>query len=116
MRCLLAGAAVLALVGLAAVVNTHPLKADAGIPASRAEPGLIWRYGSQTLTLTDSPCPFEEIAQELETEGIPPARAYVVVQGERRNTGCWAADLGGDVMTRAVNGPDGVVPLDWFRG
>lgn len=85
-------------------------------PPQRAEPGLVWRYGTMALTLTDRPCPFEDAALYLEQEGIPPARAYIAVQGDRRSTGCWVAGMDGDVMTMKPDDQEhGTIPLERFE-
>jgi len=74
----------------------------------------VWRSGTSTLRLTEEACPFRELAVDLEYEGIPPARAYLVDQGSRRSIGCWAPDIDGDVITREPDGLAGMIPMDWF--
>lgn len=84
--------------------------------ATDAVPGLVWRSGTATLTLMDRDCPFAELALQLETEAIAPARAYVVEQRGRKSIGCWAKDVGGDVTTMEPGRDDvGQIPIDWFR-
>lgn len=84
-------------------------------PPDRAEPGLVWRNGTMALTLTAEPCHIEDATLYLEQEGIPPARRYVVTQGSRSYSACWAADISGDIMTMdAVAQEPGTIPLDWF--
>lgn len=115
MLCAVAAAFALAIFGPLAfsVSQEHPAAAPAR-PAA-AQPGLVWRSGGMALLLTDRPCPFEEIAAELEAEGIPPARAYAAQQGERRSTGCWVRNLDGDAVTRRPDGELGTIPKEWFR-
>ena len=84
-------------------------------PPTDAVPGLVWRSGTATLRLMDGPCPSPEFAQTLETEGVTKARAYEVVQGSRRYTGCWTKDIGGDVLTLEPGRDIGSIPIDWFR-
>lgn len=81
-------------------------------PAS-ADP--VYRQGSYSVTLLETPCPWPEFVAELEHEGIPPARLVLVQSGERRYSGCWAKDLSGDVMLRDTAGGDRVLPGDGFR-
>lgn len=76
-----------------------PVKAG-GPPA----PGMVYHYGSYTFALTDKPCPFPELAEELESDGIPPARVGIATSGDQSISRCWVADMGKDVMTL---GPDG---------
>ncbi len=76
---------------------------------------LAWRNGTLTLYLTEQPCQFKAFSNDLEEVGIPPARASVVVQtGRPTLPGCWAPDMGGDVLTRDAGGNDGMVPANWF--
>ena len=116
MRALLAAALALPTVVVIALNARAPVDAAPDTTApKKAAAGLVWRSGGMVLLLTDVPCPFEEFRDELESEGIPPARAYVVTQAGRAVTGCWAADIGGDVMTRRLDGEPGTIPLAWFR-
>jgi hypothetical protein len=89
--------------------------ASDGARPKEAVPGLVWRSGTVTLKLTDRPCPSAEFADALEQEGVGKARAYDVVQGSRRYTGCWTRDDGGDVVTMEPGRDIGSIPLDWFR-
>lgn len=111
--------AAVALLTLAADLTFWTSKAGGGHPPAAApasaRAGLVWRSGGMVLRLTDHACPFEEMALLLETDGVPPARAYVVTQGEHKATGCWARDIGGDVLTRSPSGQEGTIPLDWFK-
>lgn len=111
--------AVLALIGLAlASILAAGLILALEAPAAAAPAGpmqLVYRQGTYSYRLTDDPCPSEEFALELETEGIPPARAAVITSGNRRSIGCWAKDIGGDVMTRQFNAVPGTLPIDGFK-
>lgn len=91
----------------------QPAKAEAR--PERAVPGLVWRSGTATLRLTDRRCPFEELSTQLEVEGVSSALAYEVQQGARKHTGCWAKDVGGDVITLEPGQELGQIPIDWFR-
>jgi hypothetical protein len=119
MRILIAtvAASVLAAAAAAGVaLHSVPAKSSAPGPAiERATAGLVWHSGSVALRLTDRPCPFEELSVQLETEGVSPARAYVVQQGKHRTTGCWSQDLGGDVVTMEPGRELGQIPIAWFR-
>jgi hypothetical protein len=118
MRVALLAAAAIAVLAIDLAVlapdRVEPKSQPRAKPAA-AVPGLVWRSGSMSLTLTDRPCPFEEMAAELEVEGVPPARAYVATQGARKASGCWARDMGGDILTRTPGGDEGTIPLDWFQ-
>lgn len=98
-----------------AAATPVPVAASAGVPPKEAVPGLVWRSGSVMLKLTDRPCPSAEFTSTLESEGVGQARAYDVVQGSRRYSGCWAKDDGGDVVTMEPGRDIGSIPLDWFR-
>lgn len=90
--------------------------APAVAPPDRAVPGLVWTSGTMALRLTDEPCHIEDATLHLEQEGIPPARRYVVTQGSRSYSGCWVADIAGDVMTMDHDDQEhGTIPLDWFQ-
>lgn len=125
MRILIASVAAMTMAAAAAAamaLHAPPAKlvqrAPAANPAqmpSDAVPGLVWRSGSATLRLTDRPCASEEFTRVLETEGVTQARAYDVVQGSKRYSGCWSKDIGGDVVTMEPGRDIGQIPLDWFR-
>jgi len=124
MRILIASAAAMTMAAAAAAamaLHAPPAKppqrvqASAGVVATDAAPGLVWRSGSATLRLTDRPCASEEFTRALETEGVTTARAYDVVQGSKRYSGCWTKDIGGDVVTMEPGRDIGQIPLDWFR-
>lgn len=83
--------------------------------AIKAVPGLVWHSGTVTLRLTDRPCPFNDLAVQLDAEGTGPVRAYVVQQGSRQVIGCWSKDAGGDVMTLEPGRELGQIPVTWFR-
>jgi len=98
-----------------AVPSSHSaLAVDPG-PQPPNNGALVWRSGTVTLRLTEEDCPYRELAADLECEGIPPAKAYVVDQESRRTIGCWTSDRDGDVITREPNGMAGTIPIDWFR-
>lgn len=100
---------------IAAGVIIRMEEAPAAAPAPVTTGELVYRQGTYSYRLTDEPCPFEEFALELEAEGIPPARMAAITSGSRRFTGCWAKDIGGDVMTRQFNVEPGTLPLDGFK-
>lgn len=95
--------------------SPQPAKFEAGSTPVDAVPGLVWRSGSATLKLSGRPCPSEELARPLENEGVSGARAYDVVQGSKRYTGCWAKDVAGDVLTMEPGREIGSIPIGWFR-
>ncbi len=107
---------VLAVASVAAAMAILP-----GGPPARAQGAgtgdrMVWRSGTSTIQLTDQPCPFAEFSSELEEWGIPPARAFELVQTGRPTVpGCWIPDYWGDVLTRDISGHGGMVPADWFR-
>ncbi|NML44565.1 hypothetical protein HHL11_12435 [Ramlibacter sp. G-1-2-2] len=126
MRILIASAAAMTMAAAAAAamalhapparpLQRAPAAANPAQMPSDAVPGLVWRSGSATLRLTDRPCASEEFTRALETEGVTKARAYDVVQGSRRYSGCWSKDIGGDVVTMEPGRDIGQIPLDWFR-
>jgi hypothetical protein len=82
---------------------------------SDATPGLVWRSGSATLTLTGRPCPNEDLSRSLVGEGVGEPRAYEVSQGTRRYIGCWTKDVGGDVVTAEPGREVGSIPIEWFQ-
>jgi hypothetical protein len=84
-------------------------------PETQALGELVYRRGTFSLRLTNRPCPVDEFVLELESEGVPPALAFVTTQGDRRHLGCWAKDIGGDVMTRQAGAEPGTIPIDWFQ-
>lgn len=90
-------------------------QAPAGIVATDAVPGIVWRSGTATLRLTDRPCPSEDLTLAVETEGVTKARAYEVQQGSRHYTGCWTKDISGDVVTMEPGRDVGSIPIGWFR-
>jgi hypothetical protein len=99
---------------LGAVSISRPEKPQ---PATAAAPTVLtYRYGSFVMRLGDEPCPFEELDAMLTSEGVPPAKAYRELQrdGRWRMPGCWATDIGGDVMTRDTAGGEGTIPKDWL--
>jgi hypothetical protein len=109
-----AAAAALALHSPPAKLSQRTVASEAAAPTD-AVPGLVWRSGSATLRLTDQPCPNEEFTRTLESEGVTKPRAYEVTQGSRRYTGCWAKDVGGDVVTMEPGRDIGEIPIAWFR-
>lgn len=84
-------------------------------PPTDAVPGLVWRSGTAALRLTDRPCPSEDFTHTLEGEGVTTPRAYEVMQGTRRYSGCWSKDIGGDVLTMEAGRDIGTIPIGWFR-
>lgn len=75
---------------------------------------LVYRFGTYSFELTDRPCPFPELAEGLEGEGIPPARAAISTSGGQAMTACWVRDVDGDVMTADLAGPGGTLPKEGF--
>lgn len=92
-----------------------PVRGAEGVRPAEAVPGLVWRSGSATLRLTDRPCPSDELAEALESEGVAKPRAYEVTQGSRHYTGCWTKDVGGDVVTIEPGREVGSIPIGWFQ-
>lgn len=88
------------------------------IPVERpdaAAPGLVWTFGTYTIVLTEEACPFDDVKNVIETEGIGPASAYRATQsGKTIIGGCWVRDVGGDVMTMTQTGAISSIPLEWF--
>ena len=124
MRVLIASAAAMTLAAAAAAalaLHSPPSKAPQRPAASGAfstgdaAPGMVWRSGTVSLRLTDRPCPSEDLARALETEGVTKARAYELTQKSQRVTGCWSKDLGGDVLTLEEGREIGTIPVGWFR-
>lgn len=77
---------------------------------------LVWRTGTMALRLTDESCPFDEERDQLELEGVPPAKRYIVTQAGRKRSGCYVKDMGGDVLTLEPAGREvGTIPMEWFR-
>lgn len=88
---------VLASLGLAFVVTLE-------LSSAKLEPQLeelAYRRGSFALRFTEEPCPYDEIAEQLNNEGIPPAKAYreLLADGRWALPGCWVRDISNDVMT-----------------
>jgi hypothetical protein len=111
-------ALVAAAVKIAFAVHQPPAH-GAEVPPVAAGTGgsnLVWRTGTMVLRLTDEDCPFTEERDQLEAEGIPPAKRYVVTQAGRKRSGCYVKDMGGDVLTLEPDGREvGTIPIDWFR-
>lgn len=84
---------------------------------AQATPDLVYRQGTMALRLTQEPCAYREIEEILENEGIPPVKAYVMVQEGRPTVrGCWApAAYDDEVLTQDMNGGDSFIPLSWFK-
>lgn len=76
----------------------------------------VYRSGSFILRLTQEECPFEELDTDLTNRGIPPARAYrtLTKDGRWAMPGCWAKDMGGDILTADTAGAEGFIPQDWL--
>lgn len=116
-------AVILSLAGIAALVGTLHFAAGGKppkpieLPATKAEPGIVWRSGGAVIQLLDSPCRVDSWREELEEVGIPPARAYELTQGGKKLGGCWAPDPVGDVILRdASSHPDDLpTPVGWFK-
>lgn len=103
-------AALVTLLLAACAAEDQPVR-----PAAEGTGDLVYRFGTYSVRLTDMPCPFEDFIEELEAEGIPPARAAVITSGQRRHTGCWVRDMSGDVMMRQADAELGVLPAEGFR-
>lgn len=105
---------ILLVAGLLGVVLWQPVPAALPAPATGA---LVWRNGTFAMKLGDEPCPFEELDEALTERGVPPVKAYRELQRDGRWSmpGCWAKDMGGDVVTMDTAGGEGFVPIDWFN-
>lgn len=106
------------IAGLVLLVIMAVESLSAAPPTAEAEAtsDLVWRNGSMTLRLTDRPCGFQALADDLNENGVPPAKALVIMQeGRPRVPGCWALDMDGDVLLRDVSGQDGFAPMSWFK-
>lgn len=105
-------------VGAALWFGTRSAPAPAAPVVSTAPPGpgMVYRFGTYALALTDRTCPDDEMSSILESEGIPPARATVVTSGARRYSGCWALNIDGDVLSLDVlSAESGTLPKEGFR-
>ena len=117
------GLLVSALVGLACAVLAADLVTLAEVPKTAPMPQagrgeMVWRSGSYVVRLTDEPCRFADFREQLEDEGIPPARAFMATQAGRPTVaGCWAHDIAGDVILRdPTSSPDALpVSIRWFE-
>lgn len=108
----LGGLLVLALDMMALI---QPAAANVPPPAAVATGPLTYRSGTFTLRLTEQPCPFPELREPLEEEGIPPARVYETTSIGRKGAGCYTHDMQGDVLTLDLGGQDAFLPLKWFK-
>ena len=109
-------AGILAAIGLALLAGRqgNPLPAPSAIAATG---DLVYRSGTYSVRLTDEPCPYEEITSTLDSEGIPPAKAYreLLSDGRWALPGCWARDIGGDVMTMdTASNERKTIPKEWL--
>lgn len=110
-----AAAAAMALHAPPAKAPAQRIAATEAAPPTDAVPGLVWRSGTAALRLTDRPCASEDFTRTLESEGVTTPRAYEVLQGSRRYSGCWSKDIGGDVLTMEAGRDIGTIPIGWFR-
>lgn len=117
MRRLIMLLVVLALAITGAIVGPLVFSADANrAPAVARSGDLEWRNGTYSVRLTELPCHFYELADELAADdGIPPAKGAVVMLGARGVSACWMKDIGGDVMIKDMTGYTGMVPMEWFK-
>jgi hypothetical protein len=127
MRVMIATAATITLAAATAAamaLHSPPARQTHGAPAAikvadmapaDAVPGLVWHSGSATLRLTDRPCASDELANQLDGEGVMKALAYEVTQGSRHYSGCWTKDVSGDVVTAEPGRDIGSIPVAWFR-
>lgn len=108
-----------AVVALGAWLLLPAEPAPAVTPAASHElpgPGMVYRFGTFAVALTDRTCPDDEASSILENEGIPPALAMVVTSGSRRWSGCWTRNIDGDVMTLDPTSTEtGTLPRERFR-
>jgi hypothetical protein len=76
----------------------------------------VYRSGSFIMRLTGEECPFEELDTDLTNRGIPPVKAYrtLTKDGRWAMPGCWAKDMGGDILTVDTAGGEGFIPKDWL--
>lgn len=114
-------AGILAAIGLALLAGLLWFIA-ASQPAAKAPETntaeLAYRRGSFVLKLTDEPCPYEEIGAVLDSEAIPPAKAYreLLSDGRWALPGCWAKDISGDVMTMDTASDERkTLPKEWLN-
>lgn len=110
-----AGLAALGLILLAGFLWLAAADRPAAQASNTAE--LAYRRGSFVLRLTDEPCPYEEITSTLDREGIPPAKAYreLLNDGRWALPGCWARDIGDDVMTMDTASDERkTIPKEWL--
>lgn len=107
--------AALATITASLIAMSRPADAMPAPPARVATGPLTYRSGTFTLQLTERACPFPELVQVLEDEGVPPARVYETMEPGRRGAGCYAFDIQGDVMTLDLGGQEGSLPIGWFR-
>jgi hypothetical protein len=115
MRFTVLASTVLVLAMGGALAELHVLLRVEPPTAAQGGEQRVWRSGTSVLRLTEQACPFRELAEDLEHYGVPPARSYVVQQKGKEVLGCWAPDMGGDVLTREPTGLAGFIPADWFR-
>lgn len=113
--CMLLITAALATLTASLIAMSEPVDAMPAPPAPVATGPLTYRQGTYTLRLTERACPFPELVQVLEDEGVPPALVYEVQEMGRASAGCYAFDIQGDVMTLDLGGQEGMLPIGWFR-
>lgn len=84
-------------------------------PMVAASGDLEYRQGTYRVRLIEQPCPFYDVAEQLEAEGVPPAKRAAVTTGSRTHTACWIPDGTGEIMTLDQDGKGGTLPQEWFR-
>ena len=117
MRAILAAGMLLVLAALG-VYGTWSATLPAR-PAAAAAPAnggaLVYRQGTFSVRLAELPCPFYEVREALEAEGVPPAKWAFITEGGRVHTGCWAPDGTGEILTQDQDGRGGSLPQEWFK-
>lgn len=77
---------------------------------------LVYRQGSYSVRLTNEPCGNEEYREQLESEGIPPARRSAIASGSRTYSGCYTRTMSGDVLTLDYLATEtGTLPKEGFK-
>lgn len=107
--------AVIAIAFAAAILGPLAFSAHQKMMPQAASGGeLTYRFGTFVMRLTDEPCPFEELDEHLTEQAVPPAKAYRVQERDGRwsTPGCWATDMGGDMMTMDTAGGEGMIPKE----
>lgn len=103
------------MVSLAAAFMVGAERKKPAVEPNPAE--LAYIRGSFVMRFTEEPCPYEEVTDQLNNDGIPPAKAYRELLGDGRWAlpGCWVRDLSGDLMTMTtVDRDTKTIPAEWL--